>query len=255
MANVVRAALVQATWTGDTESMIAKHEEHAREAARQGAKVIGFQEVFNAPYFCQVQEPEHYRWAEPVPDGPDRAPDAGARPRDRHGDRRAGLRGRAVRLLLQHRRRDRRRRHLPRQVPQAPHPAGQGLLGEVLLPARATSAGPSSTPPSAGSASTSATTATSPRAGAQLGLNGAQLVYNPSATPAACPPTCGSWSSPPPPSPTSTSSPRSTGSARRSTATTTSTGPRYFVDPRGQFVGEVASDKDEELSSATSTST
>ena len=71
MANaVVRAALVQATWTGDTESMIDKHEEHAREAARQGAQVIGFQEVFNAPYFCQVQEPEHYRWAEPVPDGP-----------------------------------------------------------------------------------------------------------------------------------------------------------------------------------------
>lgn len=26
--------------------------------------------MFNAPYFCQVQEPEHYRWAEPVPDGP-----------------------------------------------------------------------------------------------------------------------------------------------------------------------------------------
>ena len=31
---------------------------------------MGFQEVFNAPYFCQVQETEHYRWAEPVPDGP-----------------------------------------------------------------------------------------------------------------------------------------------------------------------------------------
>ncbi|ADI06008.1 MULTISPECIES: nitrilase-related carbon-nitrogen hydrolase [Streptomyces] len=70
MANVVRAALVQCTWTGDTESMIAKHEEYARQAAAQGAKVIGFQEVFNAPYFCQVQEAEHYRWAEPVPDGP-----------------------------------------------------------------------------------------------------------------------------------------------------------------------------------------
>ncbi|MFC8291897.1 nitrilase-related carbon-nitrogen hydrolase [Streptomyces sp. NPDC057242] len=70
MTDVVRAALVQASWTGDTESMIAKHEEYAREAARQGAKVIGFQEVFNAPYFCQVQEAEHYRWAEPVPDGP-----------------------------------------------------------------------------------------------------------------------------------------------------------------------------------------
>lgn len=70
MADTVRAALVQATWTGDTESMIVKHEEHAREASRKGAQVMGFQEVFNAPYFCQVQEPEHYRWAEPVPDGP-----------------------------------------------------------------------------------------------------------------------------------------------------------------------------------------
>ncbi|GAA0342055.1 acyltransferase [Actinoallomurus spadix] len=70
MSPIVRAALVQATWTGDTETMIAKHAEHARAAAAQGAKVIGFQEVFNAPYFCQVQDAEHYRWAEPVPDGP-----------------------------------------------------------------------------------------------------------------------------------------------------------------------------------------
>jgi beta-ureidopropionase len=70
MPEVLRAALVQATWTGDTESMIAKHEAHTREAARQGARVIGFQEVFNAPYFCQVQDPAHYRWAEPVHGGP-----------------------------------------------------------------------------------------------------------------------------------------------------------------------------------------
>ncbi|MFB4195824.1 nitrilase-related carbon-nitrogen hydrolase [Streptomyces carpaticus] len=69
-ADVVRAALVQAAWSGDTESMIAKHEEHAREAARRGARVIGFQEMFNAPYFCQVQDAQHYRWAEPVPGGP-----------------------------------------------------------------------------------------------------------------------------------------------------------------------------------------
>lgn len=57
MSHVVRAALVQATWTGDTESMIAKHEEHAREAARQGAKVIGFQEVFNAPTSARSRSP------------------------------------------------------------------------------------------------------------------------------------------------------------------------------------------------------
>ena len=247
MANVVRAALVQATWTGDTESMVAKHEEHAREAARRGAKIIGFQEVFNAPYFCQVQEPEHYRWAEPVPGRADRASYAGARARDRHGDRRAGLRGRAVRLLLQHRRRDRRRRLLPRQVPQAPHPAGEGLLGEVLLPAGQRSAGRSSTRPSAGSACTSATTGTSPRAGGNSASTAPSWSTTRRPPTAASPPTCGSWSSPRPRSPTSTSSPRSTGSASRSTATTTSTGPSYFVDPRGQFVGDVASDKDEEL--------
>jgi N-carbamoylputrescine amidase len=69
-SRIVRAALVQTRWTGDTASMVALHERYAREAAAQGARVIGFQEVFNAPYFCQVQEPEHYRWAEPVPDGP-----------------------------------------------------------------------------------------------------------------------------------------------------------------------------------------
>ncbi|MFJ1793173.1 nitrilase-related carbon-nitrogen hydrolase [Kitasatospora griseola] len=70
MSRVVRAALFQTAWTGDKESMIAAHEQAAREAAAQGARIIGFQEVFNAPYFCQVQEPEHYGWAEPVPDGP-----------------------------------------------------------------------------------------------------------------------------------------------------------------------------------------
>ncbi len=70
MSRVVRAALFQTAWTGDKETMIAAHEQAARDAASQGAQVIGFQEVFNAPYFCQVQEPEHYAWAEPVPDGP-----------------------------------------------------------------------------------------------------------------------------------------------------------------------------------------
>ncbi|WP_017590266.1 nitrilase-related carbon-nitrogen hydrolase [Nocardiopsis ganjiahuensis] len=70
MPHTVRAALVQTEWTGDSASMTAAHEKYARDAAAQGAKVIGFQEVFNAPYFCQVQEAEHYRWAEAVPDGP-----------------------------------------------------------------------------------------------------------------------------------------------------------------------------------------
>ena len=49
---VVRAGLVQTTWTGDKESMIKAHEEFAREAAAGGAQVVCFQELFYGPYFC-----------------------------------------------------------------------------------------------------------------------------------------------------------------------------------------------------------
>jgi N-carbamoylputrescine amidase len=70
MANVVRAALLQTEWTGDKDSMIKKHEDYARQAAEQGAQVMCFQEVFYSPYFCQVQENEHFDDAEPIPDGP-----------------------------------------------------------------------------------------------------------------------------------------------------------------------------------------
>ena len=64
---IVRAALVQATWTGDKESMIKHHEEQARLAAAAGARVICFQELFYGPYFCQVQDTRFYEYAESVP--------------------------------------------------------------------------------------------------------------------------------------------------------------------------------------------
>jgi beta-ureidopropionase len=67
VAKVVRAALVQAKWTGDKESMISSSLALAREAASQGAQILCFQELFYGPYFCQVQEPEYYSYAEPVP--------------------------------------------------------------------------------------------------------------------------------------------------------------------------------------------
>jgi N-carbamoylputrescine amidase len=70
MANVIKAALLQTDWTGDKESMIDKHEEAAREAAAQGAQVICFQELFYGPYFCQVQEAQYYEYTEAIPDGP-----------------------------------------------------------------------------------------------------------------------------------------------------------------------------------------
>jgi beta-ureidopropionase len=70
VADIVRAALVQTKWTGDKESMIQLHIDYARQAASQGAQVMCFQELFYGPYFCQVQDSAYYEYAEAVPDGP-----------------------------------------------------------------------------------------------------------------------------------------------------------------------------------------
>src|SRR6202522_561863 len=67
---VVRAALVQTKWTGDKESMIKVNVALAREAASQGAQVLCFQELFYGPYFCQVQDSKYFSFTEPVPGGP-----------------------------------------------------------------------------------------------------------------------------------------------------------------------------------------
>ncbi len=64
---VVRAAVVQTSWTGDQESMIAAHEDYLREAAAAGAQVICFQELFSGPFFAQVQDQGYYGWAESIP--------------------------------------------------------------------------------------------------------------------------------------------------------------------------------------------
>ena len=68
--SIVRAALVQTSWTGDKESMVEKNVKYAYDAAEQGAQVMCFQELFNAPYFCQVQTDDHKDTAENIPDGP-----------------------------------------------------------------------------------------------------------------------------------------------------------------------------------------
>jgi N-carbamoylputrescine amidase len=67
---IVRAALVQTKWTGDKQSMIESNVALAREAASQGAQVLCFQELFYGPYFCQVQDPEYFSYTESVPGGP-----------------------------------------------------------------------------------------------------------------------------------------------------------------------------------------
>ena len=67
---IVRAALVQAKWTGDKQSMIESNVALARDAGSQGAQILCFQELFYGPYFCQVQDPEYFSYTESVPGGP-----------------------------------------------------------------------------------------------------------------------------------------------------------------------------------------
>jgi beta-ureidopropionase len=64
---VIKAAITQVAWTGDKESMIARHEELLREAAAKGAQIVGFQELFYGPYFGAVQDQKYYDYVESVP--------------------------------------------------------------------------------------------------------------------------------------------------------------------------------------------
>jgi beta-ureidopropionase len=64
---VVRAAVTQVAWTGDKESMIALHEDYARQAADRGAQIVCFQELFYGPYFGIVQDQKYYDYVESVP--------------------------------------------------------------------------------------------------------------------------------------------------------------------------------------------
>lgn len=68
--DTVRAALLQTDWSGSKESMLDKHEAAVFEAAKQGAQVMCFQELFYGPYFCQVQDVQYYDYTEYIPDGP-----------------------------------------------------------------------------------------------------------------------------------------------------------------------------------------
>jgi beta-ureidopropionase len=63
---IVRAAITQTTWTGDLESMLNKHEQFARDAAADGAQVICFQELFYGPYFGITEDAKYYDYAVPA---------------------------------------------------------------------------------------------------------------------------------------------------------------------------------------------
>ena len=61
MPDVVKAAILQTSWTGDNESMIKLHEKYVAEAVAAGTRVMCFQELSCGPYLYQVQDrPDMY---------------------------------------------------------------------------------------------------------------------------------------------------------------------------------------------------
>jgi beta-ureidopropionase len=78
MSRIVKSALIQASSTHSGEedpmiirnAMIEKHMGMIEDAAKQGAQIVCLQELFYGPYFCAEQKPRWYDITEPIPDGP-----------------------------------------------------------------------------------------------------------------------------------------------------------------------------------------
>lgn len=78
MPRIVRGGLIQTTLAGSTEqpietikkAMIDKHIALIEEAGKKGVQVLCLQELFYGPYFCAEQKTKWYAMVERVPDGP-----------------------------------------------------------------------------------------------------------------------------------------------------------------------------------------
>ncbi|MBE7482019.1 MAG: acyltransferase [Polyangiaceae bacterium] len=76
MAQIVRCGLIQCANALNDESapvkkiqeaMLAKHMPFIEEAAKKGVQILGLQEIFNGPYFCPSQDKRWYEAAESIP--------------------------------------------------------------------------------------------------------------------------------------------------------------------------------------------
>ncbi len=78
MSRIVRCSLIQAANVAPADlplaeiqkAMVDKHLGYLKQAADAGAQIVCLQEIFNGPYFCAEQVTRWYDAAEPVPDGP-----------------------------------------------------------------------------------------------------------------------------------------------------------------------------------------
>ncbi len=78
MSRLVKGGLIQCSLAGSTEksievvkkAMIDKHTAFIEEAGRNGVQILCLQELFYGPYFCAEQKTKWYGMAERIPDGP-----------------------------------------------------------------------------------------------------------------------------------------------------------------------------------------
>jgi len=78
MANIVKGGLIQTTLSESTEqpiskikqSMIDKHVKMIGDAAKKGVQILCMQELFYGPYFCAEQKTKWYSLVEKIPEGP-----------------------------------------------------------------------------------------------------------------------------------------------------------------------------------------
>ena len=79
MSKVVRCGLIQCSnplndpnrsIADIQKAMVDKHLPMIDEAGKKGVQILCLQEIFNGPYFCPSQDPKWYGAAEEVPDGP-----------------------------------------------------------------------------------------------------------------------------------------------------------------------------------------
>ena len=63
----VKVGIVQMSCTADKQANLQKAIEKVKEAAAKGAQVVCLQELFTSLYFCDVEDYENFKLAEPIP--------------------------------------------------------------------------------------------------------------------------------------------------------------------------------------------
>lgn len=67
MMSKVKVGLVQMSCTNNKEDNLAKAIEGVKKAAEDGAQIVCLQELFTSLYFCDVEDYENFKLAEPIP--------------------------------------------------------------------------------------------------------------------------------------------------------------------------------------------